>query len=1030
MDLGPVDSYPLAPMQLGMVADNPIIGTASLDVIQLDCELEAELDTAAFAAAWQWAANRHDALRTAFRWTSDGVRQDLYPVVRLPVTHLEKGSPEEWERFVRADRRQGFSLDRAPLARCAFMPSADCQRFLLSFHHSVLDGRSLLTLVREVFARYEGLRCGTSPIAPPTPPPYRAYIDWLAAHDISGDEDFWRGVLRGFRTPTLLVAERGGSTTSHDEHDVLVPPETSAALRAVAQRYDCTLNTIIQAAWAILLSRYCGQNDVVFGAVRSVRRGTVPDVDAMVGLLINTLPVRATVADDQPLHSFLTTLRQQAVAVRAHQHTSLMDIQRWAEIPAGERLFDSLVVYENFLLDEVLRAQGGIWDRRRFRVRRQPNYPLVLQVFAQPAMLLKLLHDRSRFAPAVIDGMARHLTNVLDTIATDPEIRVGDIAMLSATERRRILVEWNAPDATGMPERGTLDVVAARAAIAPDTLAVRSDARETSYRELDRWANRIAAALGHHGVARGSVVALPATPVPETVAGMLGILRAGAACLLLDPAVPAERLRRLMRIADADIVLAAAPLDDEWDDVVRVDPHHVAEFPATAPGVAWRPEAAALIVDVAGAADEPRPLVVPHATLTDLTTWGARWHGLSPNDRVAVCGSGAATTVWGIWPALGAGASVHTPPAPADGATAGRWLAPASVTAAFLPAAHAAPMIRELAAMPGAMRVVTVVGRRWVTDEEDVPFEIRYLCGPPEAGLLAVGGAATGPTELVAGSRAYVVDQAHRPTPAGVTGELLLAGAGLAWGYLGSPALTADRFRPDPFSDTPGARVFHSGEAARRTLTGTLEFLGRAAMSRIAGLRPDPTMVEKELRRHPDVVDAAVTVVGGELVGFIVARPGWTRVDELRQRARARLPRHLVPARIIPVAAFDVTGAGLLDHAHLARLAADEAEPAGATPPPSDLHTQIASLWAQVLGCDSAGEAALLDGSQDFFELGGHSLFAVTAALRLSEKFDTEIPARLIFDAPTVAEFAARLDDLMRARGTAVPERITPMRGS
>lgn len=452
MERNPTDSYPLSPLQLGMAADQPINENLSLDITQLDCVLEPELDHDAFRAAWEWAVARHDALRTCFRWTRDGqVVQDLYRQVELPwaIIGSRPVVADEWEGFLRGDRARGFRLDQPPLARCALAAGDDgANRFTVTFHHSILDGRSVVILFREVFARYDELR-GIATGQFSEPPPYRSFIDWLETRDRRGDEQFWRRLLRGFRVPTLLSGEGiAASTARHEEFDIRLSAVLSEALRALAKTYDLTLNTVVQGAWAILMSRYTDRDDVVFGAVRSVRRGTVPGAENLVGMLLNTLPVRARTWDARPLPELLTALRAQAIAVRDHQHTPLMDWRRWADVPPGQRLFDTLVVYENFSLPDALRAPGGDWARRWFRIRRQPAYPLVLQVFAESAVLMKLVYDPTKYAAETIATMSGHLRHVIESMAADPQTRTGAVHVLSPAETRRALVAWN-PTASG-----------------------------------------------------------------------------------------------------------------------------------------------------------------------------------------------------------------------------------------------------------------------------------------------------------------------------------------------------------------------------------------------------------------------------------------------------------------------------------------------------------------------------------------------------------------------------------------------------
>ncbi|MEV6695215.1 condensation domain-containing protein [Micromonospora sp. NPDC051196] len=965
---GPIDTYPLSPMQLGIVADSPLAGGPSLDAIQVDCVLEPGLDVDILAAAWQRAADRHDALRTAFRIDGDGeVRQELYPLMPFPITVVTG----DWDSFLRADRARGFRVDRLPLVRGAVRRESDAVRFLLTFHHSVLDGRSLLLLLREVFATYDALRDGTVPDLPPAVP-YRAFIDWLSTRNGTAERDFWRATLADLPGPTLIAGDRGeASGVRHAEHDRRLTEELSEGLREVARECGCTLNTVMQAAWAVLLGRCLGREDVVFGAVRSVRRDTVPGSDTMIGLMLNTLPVRARVGASSTVRELLVALRGQAVGVRDHQHASLMEIQRDATA-AGERLFDTLVVYENFLLDAALRAQGDAWTDRRFRVLRQPNYPLVLQVFAERAVLLKLLHDESRFPAGSVAGYAEHLHEILTAIAANPDRPLADLAALPPGQVARAVIRPAA--GRGHPDLST--VVAERATAAPDAVAVDAGMHEVSWSELDRWAWRVAGALGAAGCVTGTVVALHAESAPGTAAGLIGILRTGAACLLLDPETPPERRVELADRAGATMLLAGSDATGAWPARLAVVSADAAPDVPVLPSVI-RATAAAVLLDAAGADSPPAPVVLARSVLADLGGRAAALPGLTPADVVAWRAVGPTAWLLEVCAALFSGAVLCSATARMRGATV-----------AFAGGADVAELGVWAAAHGSRLRAAVVAGR----DRVRLPFPVHCLAGPVEAGYPVNGTTSTHTSESTVG--AYTVDDLGRLTPAGHTGRLCLTGAGLAIGYAGDPAHTADRFRPDPFGDRPGARVFLDDEVARVTPKGDLELAASPADA---------------VRAEPNVADAAVTTVDGRRVAVVVPAPGATIVPAvLLRRTRATSTGRQSIGGVVVVPRLPRTGAGGVDADALVGLAA-AAPPVDDHPDDRMVCGRIAAIWAEVLGCGPDEERELATGDRDFFELGGHSLFAVSAALRVSEAFGVEIPARWIFDAPTVPEFAARL---------------------
>lgn len=980
----PIDSYPLSPMQRGMVADHPLNANTGLDSIQYDCVFEADLDLDAFRAAWEWAVARHDALRTCFRWTADGrLTQDLYRRVALPWSVVAS----DWDEFVRRDRAAGFRLDRAPLVRCAVAAGDDVTRCVFTFHHSVLDGRSMAILWREVFARYAELRGG--PITElPAPPRYRDFVDWLGRRDGSADEPFWRDLLDGVRTSTVVGGIAGASVAAeHAEFDVLLPERLSDELRALAAKYDLTLNTVVQGAWAILLSRYTDQDDVVFGAVRSVRRGTVPGADNLVGLLLNTLPVRARATADQSVADFLGALRAEAVSVRDHQHTPLMDWRRWTDLPGGESLFDTLVVYENGSTLEGLRALDDAWAQRSMRIRRQPAYPLVLQVFADTAVLMKLVHDRARFTADAITAMGGHLRQLFESIVADPTQRVGALDLLTPAETHRVVVAWN-PASSGRSAECVHDRVARRAAADPDGIALVAGARRITHGELDRWANRIAHSLSASGVGRDQVVAVAADPSPELIAGQLGVLRAGAACLPVSaqrPDLVGVEFALAGRAAMVPAGVRVLDLDGGFADAAECDPL-----------------CGAVPADLAFVLGES---LIPHVAVDGLLA-----QGLTADDRVALWASPSyEASLFEVWPALVAGASLHVPDREPDA----EWLADNGITVAFLPGASAGRMIARLVDSPGALRMVTVVGRVFDGPVSDCPFEVRYVAGP-DSGVEA--GRPRKDTEV------YVLDHGGRPVPPGVAGELCVAGGCLARGIAGRAALTAEHFRPHPFGRTPGARIHHSGIAARHTPDGALELLGPVG----SGVRFAPARVEAAVRRQPSVADAAVLVTNtdrgaAQVAVFATPRSGALPMDEIREIRRTVADLLAVPVVVHAVSDLPATATGRVDSGALVA----GTDVVVTVPAEHRLAGLVADVWADVLDCDDASRAALRGGTADFFELGGHSMFAITVALRLSRELDASIPARLVFEASTVPAFLARLDDLLRDEAST--SRITPL---
>jgi amino acid adenylation domain-containing protein len=959
-------------MQAGLVSDQRLSLDRGTDVIQVEAHMERAIeDVVAFQRTWAEVVQRHDTLRTAFRWRDDGrVEQWVADRVDLPWRIIDEG---DLGSFLAEDRVLGFDLERPPLVRCALVGD---RSLVFTFQHAVLDGRSLHLLFQEVFDRYNKRHLTTG-----MPPPYRRFIEWLEARGDTGDEAFWRSELAGFTDPTILSGcGTGTARGAHAEHDLRLPEEVSDRMRALAAAHGLTLNTIFQGAWALLLSSCTGQEDVSFGAIRSVRRGTILEAERMIGLFLNTLPVRVRVDGDRPVLDVLRDLRRQALSAREHQHASLMQVKRWAGTPPGRPLFDTLLVFEN----QVLRLPGC-----SFRLHRQPNYPMAVSVFAEPSVLVKLVHDRSRFEGEQVAALASRLHRIVLSLADDPARLVKDLPLLDENERHRVLVEWNATAAPYL-EIPVHRQVAAHAAAHPNAPAVA----EMSYGELNRRANRLAHGLG---TGKGDIVAIRIPRGPALVAAELGVLKTGAAYLPLDPEFPPQRVDAMLRDAGVRAVLT------EGDVEAHQGPDHD-------PDIEVRPDDVAYVIYTSGSTGAPKGVMIPHRGVANLAAWMARAHGITSADRMTLVASPAFdASVLEIWPCLAAGASLHLPDEDTllTPTALARWLTDEEITATFLPTGLAELVLDQSWPPGGALRLMTVGGDRLHRPVRmDLPFALYNLYGPTEYSVVATsdlvdlrGGPALPPIgRPIANTRTYLLDSRQDPVPVGTPGELYLAGDGLALGYLGRPELTAERFVVNSLTE---ARMYRTGDLCRQRPDGRLEFLGRAdRQMKVRGFRVEPGEIEAVLRTHPAVLSTAVVPTGtGNLAAFVVSDAATP--EELRGYLRERLPAHMVPAVLSLVPRIPLTANGKVDR--------------GAMPVPAGgasanlLYSRIASVWAEVLGTVTPGE------DDDFFALGGHSLHAVAASLRLSREFDVEVPARLIFEAPTLAAFGDRLAELRRA---------------
>ena len=507
------DSYPLSPMQQGMLFHALYEAPPGVDVEQMVCTFSEALELPTFERAWRRVVAEHAVLRTAFR--SEGLDepvQEVHSAAAITFTHQDlRGVSAETvdarlKLYLREDRRKGFDMSRPPLMRFALFQVAEAEvRFVWTFHHILLDGRSFSLVIRDVFACYEAFLAGAEPQLEARRP-YKDFIGWLGARNEEASAQFWRELLAGFRVPTPLLGDRPSARHVEDidyaEQTAYLPAATTALLSTVAKEHKLTLNAFLQGVWGLLLSRYSGETDVVFAATRAGRRTALggEGTESMLGVFINTLPVRARVNPDLDVVTWLREVQTQARSLRDHEHTPLVKVRESSELPASAPMFATLLVFEERILDATMKRLGGAFTTRDFRIVRQTNFPLMLIAYGGEELVLELEYDKRRLDDATVARMLGHLQTLLEAMATRPLSRVGDLPILTAAERTQLLQTWNAT-AVAYPEDAAIhEVFEAQAARTPDATALVFEGQALSYRELNARANQLAHALRKRGV--------------------------------------------------------------------------------------------------------------------------------------------------------------------------------------------------------------------------------------------------------------------------------------------------------------------------------------------------------------------------------------------------------------------------------------------------------------------------------------------------------------------------------------------------
>ncbi|HVR95468.1 MAG TPA: amino acid adenylation domain-containing protein, partial [Thermoanaerobaculia bacterium] len=792
---------------------------------------------------------------------------------------------------MQADRAQGLDLSHAPVMRWRLLRIADQEyRLLWSHHHVLLDGWSFSILTREFLHCYEALRAGTEPTLSRRRP-YRDYIAWLLAQDLTAAEEYWRQTLAGWTEPTPLVVDRRNidGARGTDRREVWLSKEATAALEARARGWQVTLNTLVQAAWALLLARYSGRPEVVFGATVAGRPPDLPEVESIVGLFINTLPVRVAVEAGAELASWVRTLQLQQAELRQHEHSPLVKVQGWSGVPRGIPLFESILVFENYPRDRSMGEGGPRLGVAGVQTVEQTNYPLTLVTGPGEQLLLHIAFDRARFDAATIARMLGHLDTLLAGLAAALEIRPAELPLLTAAERQQALADWN-DTGTGETESARLhEPFEAWAERTPSAVAILFDEAAICYGELEAMANRLAHRLHTLGVGPEARVGLCFERSPEALAAMLGVLKAGGAYVPLDPESPRERLAAIAADAGIAVLLTqdrlAPSLAGLADRLVAVDAavERLADESPERPVCRALPDNAAYIIYTSGSTGVAKGVVATHRSVVNFTRVFARTAGLGPDDRLLLFAPlSFDASVLQIFPPLASGAAVVVHPDPRELASH-EILAlceKTGMTVLDLPAALWRQWVEDVTAqglpLPASLRSfltggesVAVARLRTWAGLASRPLSFLSSYGPTEATVTStvftawnhqvpsLAGEKIPIGRPLPGTQAHVLDRVLQPAPCGVPGELFLAGAGLARGYLGRPDLTADAFRPNPFATEPGGRHYRTGDLAIRLPGGDLEFLGRADHQvKLRGFRLELGEIEAALLRHPAVREA------------------------------------------------------------------------------------------------------------------------------------------------------------------------------
>ena len=1040
------DIYPLSPMQEGMAFHSRFASATGAYIIQLSCEMSGRFEPNTFIKAWDQVLARHPSLRVfIFEGGDTADHQIVMRQVGLEwttqdwVLHSTAQQQDAWQELVLHDRYLDYSLETAPLMRCYLIKlSATHWKFLWSHHHILTDGWCLPILMKEVLHFYHNPE--DSSLRPPTP--YRDYIAWLKQQDLEVAKTYWLNYLSDFSAPTFLGIEKSlqqqtlASGSQFAELSLLLSEELSRTLTDIAKRHRLTLSNILQSTWATLLHIYSQSNDIVFGATVSGRPPELDGVEGMVGLFINTLPVRAKLQPNQTIVQFMTILLHDQMDSDLYAYTPLVTIQACSELPPRTPLFNSILVFENYPLDDSIDAQAQALSFNSLQLHEQTNLPLTITASGGDRVPVKISYDQTIFDEKAVSQLLESLHRLLAFAGSNPEASISHwhASVTSAHDQQRLKTAMRASQRQ-LPELAlTLpELFERQVQQAPDKIAITLGHDSLSYGALNRAANQFARQLQSIGVKPGDLVGVCLERSPSLIVALLGIQTLAAAYVPIDPEYPSERVSYMISDSRAS-VLIVDPQDKrhtgalsqtcqllplELERLKSYSSHNLANLQS--------PFYPTYVIYTSGSTGNPKGVQITQADLVNFLLSVKDKPGLDQTDSLL-----AVTTIsFDI-----AGLEIYLPlitggtivllerEQASDGASLIKVIKNSGATIM-----QATPITWRLLLEAGwdgkGLKKILCGGEAFPVDLANqlihTPAQIWNLYGPTETTIWSTRfelssdrdydvsipiGEPLNNTSLV------LQDKFGNLLPYGLAGELFIGGKGLANGYLNRPALTAEKFVPDGYSSEPGARLYATGDLAKYDDRENLVCLGRLDQQvKLRGFRIELGEIEAVIQKHNSVKQAVVQVFeisasDTRLAAFVTfEHPAEAALQTLENWLQTQLPGYMVPTEWVVLEAFPLTPNGKLDKKALPKP--DRRQQLDFQPPKTETEQVLERMMSEVLNLDQVSR------EDDFFNLGGHSLLATRLVTRIKQHYDINFPASTLFEKPTIAQLGQHIDNLL-----------------
>jgi amino acid adenylation domain-containing protein len=1024
--------YPLSPLQEGFFFHNLNDKSSAAYFVQVSYRLHGNMYPEYVRQALGILSARYDVLRTSF--VLEGLKKTYQVVLKErplgfsfeDIRH--RSDKEEYlEQARQKDKQRSFDLTHDPLMRVLLLQTGDREfEVIWSHHHIIMDGWCTGIVIREFSLVYHSLQQGAQPQLPPVTQ-YREFIKWLDKRDAQASATYWKEYLKGYETRTGIGFHGANKVQGYDNCEIAtrIPAAATARLQQLCAKLKVTLNSLLQTTWAILLSRYAGRDDVVFGMVVSLRPREIKGVESMVGLLINTVPVRITMQGEQSFEELVKQVQKNALEAEKHQYFPLAEMQ--AASGLGQHLLDHVFVLGNYLVSEQVQEMEKDNAQSELSISRghataQVNYNFSIYVTSGQEIKICFNYNGFVYPTAFIQQIADNYLSVLDDIAGSPGKLLKDLNLLSGAAQQRLLQAGKGPQ-RNYP--GTIDsIFNEQALLQPSAVAVSGHGRTLTYAELGKQATALALAIQDAVVEKGSYIGVKTGRGVDAVISLLGIAKAGCVYIPVDPDHPNERVQNMLRAVELKMLITTSEylfdLPDMGATVFALDLQLNADAEQLGACRGSQPTDVAYVIFTSGTTGQPKGIPVRHESIIDRSLYHIEYLKLAAGEAVMQLASVAFdASIIETCMGLLSGGRVVIPSAQArqDPSLLGEWIDREKITVGIFPPAYLKLMNSQR--LPSLKHIISTGEAAILKDmlAQAAMRKVHNGYGPTE---LCIGASfhtidqARAAEYLTAGSvpigrpfsntHLYVLDRFGRLCPEGVPGELCAAGIGVTRGYLGDTLLTAQKITGNPYCDEPGLeRLYHTGDLVRWNEQQELIYLGRIdEQVQVRGIRVELREIESALFRHSAINQACVVaqVHDGNtyLAAYITAKEKNISVDELFAHLRSLLPEYMVPSQITVLDKMPVTANGKIDKQQLPAF--DPAAVTAYEPPQNEMETLLCRIWQEVLEIGRIGR------QDNFFAIGGHSLKATQIVSAIYKNLGVRLDIGEIFSNPRIALLA------------------------